>query len=351
MDDLPNRSRGRVTLQGLARELGLSTATVSLALRDSPVVATITRERVQEVARARGYVANRSAAALRTARTNIIGVGLHDIFNPASLELLVSVEERLGTAGKTVLLGVSQENVARQSQAMGTLAEYRPDALILSPAASSGLQDLERIAATGVPVVQAMREVEGAGFDFAGCNDHEGMILAVTHLVALGHRRIAMIGGGGAMSTSRRRRAGYIDGLRAAGLPVLPELIVDGDGHRDFGRLGMARLLNLEEPPTAAVCCDDMLASGALLELRAAGLTAGQDFSLIGFDNVKEVSMWYPPLTTIDARIAEYARIAAELALARLVSPERPARRVELSPRLVVRSTAGSVVPVRRRCP
>ncbi|MGQ3674379.1 LacI family DNA-binding transcriptional regulator [Xanthobacter sp. TB0139] len=351
MDEIPNRSRGRVTLQQLAHELDLSTATVSLALRDSSVVAAATRDRVQEVARARGYVANRSAAALRTARTNIMGVGLHDIFHPASLELLAAVEERLALAGKSVLLGVSRESVAHQSRALCTLVEYRPDALILSPAASCTREDLEQIAVTGVPVVQAMREVDGGSFDFAGCNDHAGMMLAIRHLLGLGHRRIAMIGGGMAVSTSRRRRAGYIDGLKAAGLSVLPELVVDGNGQRDFGCEGMARLLALEEPPTAAVCCDDMLASGALLELRAAGLTAGQDFSLIGFDNVGDVGICYPPLTTIDARIAEYARIAAEFALARLETPERPVQRVELSPSLVVRSTAGPVVPVRRRCP
>ena len=84
---------GRVTLQRLARELGLSTATVSLALRDSAVVADATRIKVQEAARARGYVANRGAASLRTARTNIVGIGLHDIINPSFTELLAGLED------------------------------------------------------------------------------------------------------------------------------------------------------------------------------------------------------------------------------------------------------------------
>ena len=157
--------RGKVTLQRLALELGLSTATVSLALRDSPVVAEATRQKVQDVARARGYVANRGAASLRTARTNIIGVGLHDIINPSFTELLAALEDALSTAGKTVLLGVGQEDVARQTQVLGTLAEYRPDAFIVSPAAGTGVHDLRALAATGIAVVQVTREVEGSGFD------------------------------------------------------------------------------------------------------------------------------------------------------------------------------------------
>ena len=117
---------GKVTLQGLARELGLSTATISLALRDSPMVAEATRLKVQEAARARGYVANRGAAALRTARTNIVALGLHDIVNPSFTELLAAVEDALSEAGKTVLLDRElprQEFLGRQRVALASLFE------------------------------------------------------------------------------------------------------------------------------------------------------------------------------------------------------------------------------------
>ncbi len=213
---------GKVTLQRLALELGLSTATVSLALRDSPVVAEATRLKVQDVARARGYVANRGAASLRTARTNIVGVGLHDIINPSFTELLAAMEDALSAAGKTVLLGVGQEDVARQTRILGTLAEYRPDALIVSPAMGTGVEDLRALANSGVPIVQVTREVEGSGFDFAGSDDVTGVSLAVSHLVELGHQRIAMIGGFEAASTGRRRLAGYQAGLARHGSPMTP---------------------------------------------------------------------------------------------------------------------------------
>ncbi len=340
---------GRVTLQRLARELGLSTATVSLALRDSAVVADATRIKVQEAARARGYVANRGAASLRTARTNIVGIGLHDIINPSFTELLAGLEDAFSIAGKTVLLGVSQEDVARQTRTLGTLAEYRPDAFIVSPAANSTVADLKALAASGIPVVQVTREVEGSGFDFAGSDDETGMGLAVAHLVGLGHRRIGLIGSYPAASTGRRRLAGYKAGLAAAGLPFDPTLVTDGPGLRDMGRQGMARLLALDVPPTAAVCFNDLTAFGALMGLQAAGLAAGKDFSLVGYDDIAEAALWHPALTTVYTRIPEYGPLAAKLALARMADPHRPVERVVLTPQLVIRATTGAPRPVAPR--
>ncbi|MFG1280680.1 LacI family DNA-binding transcriptional regulator [Xanthobacter autotrophicus] len=342
-------SIGKVTLQGLARELGLSTATISLALRDSPMVAEATRLKVQEVARARGYVANRGAAALRTARTNIVALGLHDIVNPSFTELLAAVEDALTAAGKTVLLGVSQEDVARQTRTLGTLAEYRPDAFLVSPAAYSTVADLKALASTGIAVVQVTREIEGSGFDFAGSDDVTGVALGVAHLVALGHTRIGMLGGFGAISTGRKRLAGYKAGLAAAGLTFDPTLVMEGPGLREEGRRQLARLLALEEPPTAAVSFNDLSAFGALMELQAAGLTVGRDFSLVGYDDIGEAKVWHPGLTSVHTFIPEYGRAAADLALKRIADPSRPVERVEMPPKLVVRATTAPPVPVKRR--
>ncbi|MFG1300491.1 LacI family DNA-binding transcriptional regulator [Xanthobacter sp. V3C-3] len=340
---------GKVTLQGLARELGLSTATISLALRDSPMVAEATRLKVQEAARLRGYVANRGAAALRTARTNIVAMGLHDIVNPSFTELLAAVEEALSAAGKTVLLGVSQEDVTRQTRTLGTLAEYRPDAFIVSPAAFSTVDDLRALASTGIAVVQVTREIEGSGFDFAGSDDTAGVALGVAHLVKLGHRRIGMVGGYDAISTGRKRLAGYRAGLAAAGIAYDPQLVMEGPGLREEGRRAVGRLLALEEPPTAAVCFNDLSAFGALMGLQAAGLTAGTDFSLVGYDDIAESKLWHPPLTTVHTFIPEYGRAAADLVLKRIADPARPVERVEMAPKLVVRSTTAPPVPVKRR--
>lgn len=348
-DETFGASTGKVTLQRLALELGLSTATISLALRDSPVVAEATRLKVQDVARSRGYVANRGAASLRTARTNIVGVGLHDIINPSFTELLAAMEEALSAAGKTVLLGVGQEDVARQTRILGTLAEYRPDALIVSPAMGTGIEDLRALANSGVPIVQVTREVEGSGFDFAGSDDVTGVALAVSHLAELGHTRIAMIGGFEAASTGRRRLAGYQAGLARHGLPYDPTLWAPGRGTREQGRLLVESLLAVPEPPTAAVCFNDLCAFGALMGVQAAGLTVGTDFSIVGYDDIGEAAMWHPPLTTVFTQIPQYAAEAARLVLARIAEPQRPVERFLTTPRLVLRASTGPMKPVPRR--
>jgi len=157
----PELSGARVTLQRIAAELGVSTATVSLALRSSPLVADATRDRVQAVARDLGYVYNRSAASLRTARTNMIAVGVNDIVNPYFGELLAAIEETLAGSGHTVLLGTYSDDPAKQDRVLNTLKEYRPDGMIICPANGAEGESLSAVAATGIPVVQVTREIAG----------------------------------------------------------------------------------------------------------------------------------------------------------------------------------------------
>jgi LacI family transcriptional regulator len=339
---LARAERARVTLQVIAQKLDVSTATVSLALRDSPVVAEATRTRVQSLARELGYIYNRSAASLRTARTNMVGVGFHDITNPYFAELLTAVEEATGRHGRTVLLGTWGESLERQERVLRTLKEYRPDGMILCPAGASEAEHLMQVVEAGIPVVQISREIEGLDCDFVGSDDVLGMHIAVDHLVGLGHRRIAMIGGNETTSTGRNRHRGWREAMLRHGLRPDPALMVPGYGTRETGLQAIQAVLDLPEPPTAAVCFNDLTAFGALLGLRHRGREAGVDFSIVGCDGVQEAAQWYPGLTTIHNRQDEMGRNAAELLAEQLDNPAAPPRRIVLEPRLVVR---GSTIP------
>ncbi len=234
---------GRVTLQQIAERLGVSTATVSLALRASPLVAEATREKVQDLARTLGYVYNRSAASLRTARTNMIAVGVNDVVNPYFGEILAAIEETLAGSGHTVLLGTYSDDPAKQDRVLATLKEYRPDGMILCPANGSTGEALTMIAAAGIPVVQISREIEGIGLDVVASDDGVAARLALDHLHDLGHRRIAVVGGNDTMSTGRNRRSTYRAWLAEKGLPFDPALMVTGLGTRDTGFAGIQALL------------------------------------------------------------------------------------------------------------
>ncbi|WP_296570862.1 LacI family DNA-binding transcriptional regulator [Phreatobacter sp.] len=334
---------GRVTLLQIAQDLGVSTATVSLALRASPLVAEATREKVQQRARSLGYVYNRSAASLRTARTNMIAVGVNDVVNPYFGEILAAIEETLAGSGHTVLLGTYSDDPGKQDRVLATLKEYRPDGMILCPANGSTADALTTIAAAGIPVVQITREIDGVGLDVVASDDGVATRLALDHLHDLGHRRIAVVGGNDTMSTGRNRRITYRAWLAERRLPFDPALMVTGLGTRDTGFAGIQALLDLAVPPTAAICMNDLIAFGVMMGLRQRGREAGRDFSVVGADDVREAAMWAPGLTTVSTHPSEQGRRACERVLVRTVNPTLPAARIILPPTLVVRGSTGPV--------
>jgi len=336
--------RGRVTLQIIAQHLAVSTATVSLALRGSPLVAEATRSRVQSIARQMGYSYNRSAASLRTDRTNILAVGFHDITNPYFAELLAAIEETATGHGRSILLGTYAENLDRQDRVLTTLKEYRPDGMILCPAAGSVAADFAHLLEAGLPIVQLSREIPGLALDFVGSDDRHGAVLAMEHLLGLGHRRIAFLGESQRISTGRNRFAGYCETLARHGLPLDRAIVHSAQGTRENGLKGIQAVLAAADPPSAAICFNDLTAFGAMLGLRHCGLEAGVDFSLVGCDDVQEAAQWYPALTTIKNFQDEMGRKSAEFLLERIADPNAPPRRLILTPELVVR---GSTAPFR----
>lgn len=339
-----NGGRSRVTLQIIADHLAVSTATVSLALRGSPLVAEATRQRVQQIAREMGYSYNRSAASLRTDRTNILGVGFHDITNPYFAELLAAIEETATAHGRSILLGTYAENLEKQARALSTLKEYRPDGMIICAAAGSQAPIFDHLIAAGVPLVQLSREIAGVDLDFVGSDDRHGTVLAMEHLIGLGHRRIAFLSKSEEISTGRNRYVGYCETLARQGMPFDPALVYPGYGTRENGLRGIQAVLDVADPPTAAVCFNDLTAFGAMLGLRHRGLEAGRDFSIVGCDDVHEAALWYPALTTIKNFQFEMGRKSAEFLLKRIEDPAAPVRRLTLKPELVIRATT---VPAR----
>lgn len=334
--------KGRVTLQAIADHLVVSTATVSLALRDSPLVADATKFRVRKIAREMGYSYNRSAASLRTARTYIVAVAFHDVTNPYFAELLAAIEEKAMANGLSVLLGTYSEDIERQDRVLGTLREYRPDGMILCPAGGTTVERLGEIVEAGIPIIQLSREIEDSGFDFVGSDDRLGVRLGMRHLLDLGHRRIAMLGGAEGISTGVLRHRGYREALEEAGIPFDPTLVFHGFGTRDTGLAGVQKVLDLADPPTAAMCFNDLTAFGAMLGLRHRGKEAGRDFSLVGCDDVREAAQWFPALTTVHNHQDEMGRTAAALLLRRLAEPEAPQKRIVLTPTLQVRGSTAA---------
>lgn len=335
-------ARGRVTLQIIADMLDVSTATVSLALRNAPVVADATRLRVQQAARELGYTYNRSAAALRTSRSDMIAVGLNDVSQPDAARILAVVEDAARDAGRTILLGTYAESLDRQERVLGMLREFRPDGMLICPASGSTAEALAHLVDAGIPVVLVQRDVDGAGFDYVGVDDGAGAELAVDHLVALGHRRIGMIGGDPMISSDRARRAGFLAAMAARGLPVDPDHLVDGYGTRETGIDGTVTILSQDDPPTAIVCVNDLVAFGAMVGLARTGRRPGVDVSIVGCGDAPEAAASAPGLTTVRTHHDAVGRRAAEVLMRRIADPDAAPERHVFAPELVARATTAA---------
>ncbi|MCB1416890.1 MAG: LacI family DNA-binding transcriptional regulator, partial [Nitratireductor sp.] len=152
----------KVTLSTIAESLGVSTATVSLALRDSPLVADATREKIKQAAAQSGYIYNRRAASLRTSRSGIVGVLVPDIMNPFFAEILLGIEEELGLNRQTFFLCNHRDDISVQKHFLETLLQFGADGVIVAPAIGTTAEDIKAIEGTGLPVVMVARWVQGS---------------------------------------------------------------------------------------------------------------------------------------------------------------------------------------------
>ncbi|WP_159593242.1 LacI family DNA-binding transcriptional regulator [Chelativorans xinjiangense] len=329
----------KIKLSTIADALGVSTATVSLALRDSPLVADATRQRIKEHARAIGYIYNRRAASLRTSRSGIVGVVVHDIMNPFFAEILRSIESELDRSRQTFLLSNHYDQLEKQRTFIDTLLQLGADGVIMSPAIGTPHEDIMLAEENGLPAVLIARSVEGARVPVFRGDDAYGIGLATNHLISLGHTRIAMVGGTDHTSTGRDRYRGYVVAMQKAGLEVKPEWRFPGPRTKQAGFEMTGAFLALKDKPTAAVCWNDLVAIGLMNGIARAGLMPGVDISVTGYDDLEEAAIATPALTTVWNGQREVGRRAARVLLDRLNGAEVNPVQELIKPELHVRQS------------
>lgn len=308
----------KIKLSTIGEALGVSTATVSLALRDSPLVAEDTKVKVKAYAQDIGYIYNRRAASLRTQKSGILGVVVRDIINPFYSEILGAIEKELDRSKQTFLLSNHYDDVPKQRDFLETLLQLGADGVILSPAINTPPEDIERLRKNGLPMVFVARSMPGIDVPVFRGDDAFGIGLATNHLISLGHKRIAMIGGTDDTSTGRDRYHGYQQAMERAGLPVKSEWRIPGPRTKAAGFEAAPQLLALADHPTAAVCWNDLVAIGLMSGIARAGLRPGIDISVTGYDDLEEASIATPALTTVWNGQSEVGRNAARALLDRI---------------------------------
>ncbi len=317
---------------------------MSLALRDSPLVADATRDRIKDHARAIGYIYNRRAASLRTSRSGIVGVTVHDIMNPFYAEILRSIESELDRSRQTFLLCNHYDNVEKQRSFLETLLQLGADGVIMSPAIGTPPEDIELAETNALPVVLVARAVEGVDVPSFRGDDAYGTGLATEHLISLGHKRIAMVGGTDQTSTGQHRYEGYRDAMLKHGLTPRADWRIAGPRTKAAGFEAAPAFLALADRPTAAVCFNDLVAIGLMNGLAREGYVPGVDISVTGYDDLEEAVIATPALTTVWNGQRDVGRRAARALIDRLDGIEVKGGQELIHPELKVRQSTGAPV-------
>ncbi len=337
--------RQRVTLVDIAAAAGVSRGTVSLVLRKSPLVRSATRERVEAALQELGYVYDRGAASLRSGRTSTVGVVICNITNPFYADFASQVDLALEHAGWSSIIANSGESPERQDRILTRMREHGVEGVILVPTADTAEETIRALIRSGLPFLQATRHVLGARTDFVGQDHFNGVRLGVDHLVALGHRHIAFVGGGERHSASAERQAGYRAAMIAHGLAEREQLVVPCVVDPVDASRAILEVLAHRPRPTAAVCFNDHVAYGVVGTLIDQGIRPGRDFAVVGFDDRRDIAFLRPALTTVSIKPQRVAEAAVDLILRRIAAPDEGPERTIISPRLVVRESCGAPHP------
>ena len=332
----------KATIIDVARAAGVSKSTVSLVLQGSPRIRSATTKKVRAAIHRLGYVYNRGAANLRSARSNVVGMVINDLANPFFAELAVGIESVFRASGLVSLIAHTAESPNRQADVLKAMREQAVCGLIVCPARGTDASALSDFIRADTPVVLAMRRIPGSRLASVIPDNVRGAAEAVRHLLDLGYRRIAFVGGHDDMSAQRDRHEGYAEALATAGMPVDPVLIVESAPTRDGGIAAIGAVLALDEPADAALCFNDVVAFGAMLGLRQKGREAGRDFGVVGFDDVREAGEHVPALTTVAVDSAGIGARAAQAALRMIESGRMSAVEQTTSVHLVVRESCGA---------
>jgi len=305
-------------MRKVAERADVAISSVSRVLSGHPDVSDRMRARVQAAVAELEYEPDFVAQSLRRGQTLSVGFVLGDISNPLLADVVLGAERELRHNGYSMLLMSSENDPDLDVRSVRFFDTRRVDGMILSIVDETNEGLLEALRQVKVPVVLVDREVgEDVGASSVVADHRSGMREAVEHLIRLGHRRIALIGGSRATLPGRRREAGLHDAVQASAAAIEVE-ILDGPFSQAHGAQATTRLLDRRDPPTALVCGSNQLLVGCLSVLNARGVVVGDDISLVTCDDVPASLVFRPPLASISRDMVGLGRSAAELLVRRL---------------------------------
>ncbi len=335
-----------VTIKDIAKALGLSTSTISRALRDSHEISAETKQLVLECAEKLNYKPNPIALSLKEKRSRSIGIVVCEIANSFFSQVINGIESIAYDRGYNVIVSQSHESYEREVVDLQFLSSRSVDGIIISLATeTTDLSHIKALHDRGMPIVLFDRITEEINTHKVIVDNYRGAYDATEHLIKNGFKGIAALAGSEFLSITSERLAGYNDALKAHGLEYSKEYVQ----HCYYGGMvfseveeAVNKLLTLKKRPDAIITTSDKLTTGCLRTLKRRGISIPDEMGMIGFSNYDIAELVDPPLTVIRQPAEEMGKAATELLL-QLVESKRPVKEFEkrvLTPELQVRASA-----------
>lgn len=330
-----------VKLEDIARETGTSLATVSRVLSNSDYpVSEKTRDHVLRVAERMGYKPNIAARSLRTDRTETIGIVVDDLLSPFTPPIVRGIQDHLQENNFLSLIVNSDWDPEQEQAAVTTLLSRPVDGIIFVEYSHMTTDDV--LEQSDRPRVFVHRLFGSPICNSVVPDDYYGATLAVNHLVALGHRRIAYINGPENWHNCRARMSGYCDALVENNLSFESDWVQGGDWEIESGYAAAQKLLQLDNRPTAIFAGNDLMALGAIYAIQDSGLQVPGDMAVVGYDNRNFTNIFRPGITTVNMPVGEMGKIAAELLLKQVKEGRTEEEEIKVQGQLIIRETCGA---------
>lgn len=332
------------SLKDVAREAGVSTATVSRVLNNPKVVNTETQIKVHNAIKKLNFKTNRVARRLRVREgaSKILGLVLPDISNPFYVDVLRGVEDYAFEHEYAVINCNFDQNEHRKNLYLNILQSESIDGMVVAPVHEHDKKVTELVT-SGMPVVCVDRGLSDIEADVVLVDNRKGAYEAIKHLISLGHERIGFISGLPEIPTTGERLKGYKDALSEYQIPFYSRLVKYGDSKHESA-LRLARdLMEMKPRPTALFTGNNLITLGALEMIHRMGLNIPEDIAVVGFDDMYWSISLNPPLTAVRQPGYDIGRRAAELLLQRIKQPARPTVKVVFDTVLKVRKSCGSL--------
>lgn len=331
------------TMKDVARLAGVSTSTVSHVINNNRFVSEAVREKITAAITQLNYAPSALARSLKLNQTRTIGMLLTASSNPFYSEVVRGVERSCFERGYSLILCNTEGDEDRMNRSLETLLQKRVDGLLIMCTESHipSAEILNRY--PSIPSVMMDWSPFEGGSDIIQDNSLLGGEMATRYLISRGYTRIACIAGPQDKTPARLRLEGYQQAMKTAGLPILPDYVVNGDFEFEGGYNAMNQLLAVHPLPQAIFTSNDAMAVGVYHALFQAGLTVGRDIAVIGYDDIELARYMTPPLTTVHQPKDELGELAIDTLIHRLAEPGASQQLLVLTPELIERGSVAEI--------